>query len=332
MLCIPALSYSAPVHPVSSGLHCLSGLRSSFLHLSISIGHHSLLFGCVFSAYDPYVVPATCLLPRPSPVALATVPLFLPVSSHSGRSFLCLARLAIFVRSSNCLCLSSSVVLVFSLWCLLLCLSGAVAFSGRLCLVCVCISFSVFYGPSLLTNPGSDSDSGSGSLRAAYSRTISCAFSAHPAGLRSTHCVFVRSLLVGFSFRSCWHWFRLRRCLSRHASCTTLSKTRTLSLTAFGNTHIDTNRNLAQTLFLSMHSSIISSFLALAHIRRRYHFSSTRTYFRRISMDFFQTSSPSFSYAQTDRHYSHVVPPCILLGLLLQRGFAVVVAKRCCRF
>ena len=202
-----------------------------------------------------------------------------------------------------------------------------------------------------------DSGSCSNSLRVAsfghyeHFRFRSRAFSAHPAGLRSTHCVILRSLLVGVSFRSCWHRFPSIRsfCVgyfSTHyfflrsllvgvflvVSRNTLSCTHTLSLTAFGNTHIDTNRNLAQTLFPFMHSSSLSSFLALAHIHCRFHFSPTRTYFRRLSIDFFQTSSPSFSYSQTDHHYLHVVPPCILLGLLLQRGFAVVVAKRCCRF
>ena len=86
-------------------------------------------------------------------------------------------------------------------------------FSGCRCmlLVCVCvnISFSVFYDPSMLTNSGSGSDS----LRVASCRHFehfrfwSRAFSAHPAGLRSTHRVFLRSLLVGVSFRSCWHRF-----------------------------------------------------------------------------------------------------------------------------
>ena len=142
------------------------------------------------------------------------------------------ATVVVHVRSSISLCLSSSVVLVFSVWCLLSCLSVVFGFSGHRCLVCVCISFSVFYGPSLLTNFGSGSDSGSDSLRVASYGTIYYAFLAHPAGLRFTHCVFVHSLLVSFSFWSCWHWFPLRCCLSRHASRTTLSKTRTLTLIA----------------------------------------------------------------------------------------------------
>ena len=82
-------------------------------------------------------------------------------------------------------------------------------------LVCICvnISFSIFYDPSMLTNSGFGSDS----LRVASSRQFehfrfwSYAFSAHPAGLRSTHCVFLRSLLVGVflvvsrSTHSCTH-------------------------------------------------------------------------------------------------------------------------------
>ena len=187
-----------------------------------------------------------------------------------------------------------------------MCLFGVVYFSGRRCLVCICLSFSVFFGPSVLTDSGSGSDS----LRVASSghcehfRFRSRAFSTHSAGLHSTHFVFLRSLLVGVFLWSCWHWFRLCRCLSRHASCTTLSKTRTLSLTNFGNTHIDTNRHLAKMLFPFMHSSIISSFLALAHIRRRFHFSSTRT--------------------------SHIVASCTLLIQFLASPFSAHLATSIC--
>ena len=90
-------------------------------------------------------------------------------------------------------------------------------FSGCRCmlLVCVyvyvCISFSVFYGPSMLTNFCSSSDSGFGCLCiTSSSGTISRAFSAYPADIRSTHCFFLKcSLLVGFSFQSCSHRFHL---------------------------------------------------------------------------------------------------------------------------
>ena len=107
------------------------------------------------------------------------------------------------VSSAESLCMSVSlvVILVFFVWCLLPCLSGGVGFCGSRCLVCVCVSFSVFFVPSVLT------DSGSGCGHCEHFRFWSRAFSAHPAGLRSTHCVFLRSLLVGVSFRSCWHRF-----------------------------------------------------------------------------------------------------------------------------
>ena len=72
----------------------------------------------------------------------------------------------------------------------------------------VCVSFSVFFVPSVLT------DSGSGCGHCEHFRFWSRAFSAHPAGLRSTHCVFLRSLLVGVSFRSCWHRFPSTRSFS----------------------------------------------------------------------------------------------------------------------
>ena len=115
--------------------------------------------------------------------------------------------------------------------------------------VYVCISFSVFYGPSMLTNFCSSSDSGFGCLCiTSSSGTISRAFSAYPADIRSTHCFFLKcSLLVGFSFQSCSHRFHLcylypkflcrfllRRCLFGHVflvvSRITLSRTRTLLL------------------------------------------------------------------------------------------------------
>ena len=114
------------------------------------------------------------------------------------------------VSSAESLCLSVSlvVILVFFVWCLLPCLSGGVGFCGRRCLVCVCVSFSVFFVPSVLT------DSGSGCGHCEHFRFWSRAFSAHPAGLRSTHCVFLRSLLVGVSFRSCWHRFPSTRSFS----------------------------------------------------------------------------------------------------------------------
>ena len=73
----------------------------------------------------------------------------------------------------------------------------------------VCVSFSVFFVPSVLTDSGSGSDClcVASSRHCEHCRFRSRAFSAHPAGLRSTHCVFLRSLLVGVSFRSCWHRF-----------------------------------------------------------------------------------------------------------------------------
>ena len=75
--------------------------------------------------------------------------------------------------------------------------------------MCICISFSVCLDPSVLTNSCSYSDflPVASSRHCEYFRFRSRACSAHPAGLRSTHRVFLRSLLVGVSFRSCWHQF-----------------------------------------------------------------------------------------------------------------------------
>ena len=96
---------------------------------------------------------------------------------------------------------------------------------------------------------------------------LSCTLSTSCRPPLHTLRLFHRSLLVGFSYRSCLHRFSLRRCLSSRASCTTL-RTRTLSLTAFGNTYMDTNRNLAQTSFPFMNSFIALSFPALTQICR----------------------------------------------------------------
>ena len=172
----------------------------------------------------------------------------------------------------------------------------------------------------MLTDSGFGFDSGSNSLRVASSGTISRALSAHPAGLRSTHCVFppqspggllLPVVLAPVLFASLF----VQPCILHHAS-----KNTPIVVNRFQkHTHL---HNLAQTLFLFMHSSIAPCFLAVAHICRSFHSHILRC----ISIDFFQTLSPSFSYSQTDRHYSHVVLPRILLRLRLQREFAVVVA------
>ena len=93
----------------------------------------------------------------------------------------------------------SSVFAVVHAWCVLSCLSGVVYFSLRQCLFCICVSFSVLFGPLVLTGSGSGSDClcVASSRHCEHCRFRSRAFSAHPAGLRSTHCVFLRSLLVG---------------------------------------------------------------------------------------------------------------------------------------
>ena len=110
----------------------------------------------------------------------------------------------------------SSVFAVVHAWCVLSCLSGVVYFSHRQCLFCICVSFSVLFGPLVLTDSGSGSDClcVASSRHCEHCRFRSRAFSAHPAGLRSTHCVFLRSLLVGVSFRSCWHRFPSTRSFS----------------------------------------------------------------------------------------------------------------------
>ena len=73
----------------------------------------------------------------------------------------------------------------------------------------MCIAFSVFFGLLVLTDSGSSFDSLSIASfgHCEHFRFRSRAFSAHPAGLRSTHCVFLRILLLGVSFRSCWRRF-----------------------------------------------------------------------------------------------------------------------------
>ena len=134
--------------------------------------------------------------------------------------------------------------------CLIPCLSGAVGFSSCRCLVCVYISFSVFFfGPSVLTDSGSSSDSlcVASSGHCEHFRFWSRAFSAHPAGLCSTHCVFLRSLLVGVSFRSCWHRFP-----SIRSFCVWFFlHTHHLPQHAFLHTHVVANRTFAHCRFHS---------------------------------------------------------------------------------
>ena len=105
----------------------------------------------------------------------------------------------------------------------------------------------------MLTDSGFGFDSGSTSLRVASSGTISRALSAHPAGLRSTHCVFppqspggllLPVVLAPVLYASLF----VQPCILHHAS-----KPRTLLLTAFENTYID-----SKTRTFLVHSHIHS--------------------------------------------------------------------------
>ena len=127
-----------------------------------------------------------------------------------------------------------------------------------------------------------DSETGFDSLRVASSghcehfRFWSRAFSAHPAGLRSTHCVFLRILLLGVSFRSCWRRFLFIQsfCVSSCSivrlavflvvSRSTLSCTPTLLLTA----HSHIRHCHSHTLVYSFLGSLAYTFVAYPVLQR----------------------------------------------------------------
>ena len=131
---------------------------------------------------------------------------------------------------------------------------------------CVSVSYSVYVGPSVLTNYGSCSESGF-FLRCFVWNHLSCTL--------STSCRPPLHTLRLSTAVSWWASLTGRACTG--SLCVAVFpavhlapriRTRTLSLTAFGNTYMDTNRNLTQTPFPFMNSFIALSFPALTQICR----------------------------------------------------------------
>ena len=148
----------------------------------------------------------------------------------------------------------------------------------------------------MLTDSGFGFDSGSNSLRVASSGTISRALSAHPAGLRSTHCVFppqspggllLPVVLAPVLFASLF----VQPCILHHAS----------------NTHIVTNR--IRKHVHGHQSQPCTNIISIHEFLHRIVISCTHT-----NMSLWPSS------------------PRIILRLRFQRGVAVVVAKMCYRF
>ena len=150
--------------------------------------------------------------------------------------------------------------------------------------------------PFVITIFGSCSDSGS-TLFALFLLEPSLVHSSHILPASAPHTAsFHRSLLVGFSYRSCLHRFPLRRCFSSRASCTTHS-----------NTHIVTNR-----------------------IRKHVHGHQSQPYTNTVSIhEFFHRIVISCTHTNMSLWPSS---PRSIPRLRFQKGVAVVVAKMCCTF